>query len=281
MALPLDKLGVSYDGHTEIVDPVRVSAYAAATNRSGPVPAPGECAPPVFAAVTAWSAIRAAVSDVVPPEALPTIVHGEQDMHFLAPLVVGSAVTTRAEPYSVRVARSGTRYTVRASTVQAEGSQPVVEQYVTLFLRGRTGGISAGPDKPDHAFPEPTERPWETTFQVDEDQARRYASASGDDMPIHVNDGFARSVGLPGVVLHGLCTLAMAGDAVLRMVAGGEARRLRRLAARFAGHVVPGDRVQVSLWRGPDGGHGRRRHVFEARAAGRPVLSHGLAETDA
>ena len=280
MALPLDKLGVTYGGHTEIVDPDRVAAYAAATNHSGLAHGPDEWAPPLFASVVAWGAIRAAVIDVVPAEALPGIVHGEQDMYFLRPLVVGSAVTTWAEPHSVRVGRSGTRYTVRASTSQADG-RPVAEQYATLFLRGWTGGASAGPDKPDHAFPKGAERLCDTTVRVDEDQARRYAAASGDDMPIHVDDAFARSVGLPGVVLHGMCTLAMAADAVLRVAAGGQTSRLRRVAARFAGHVLPGDHVQVSLWRGPDAGNGRRRHLFEARTGGRPALSHGLAETDA
>ena len=281
MTLPLDKLGVSYQGHTEIVDSDRVRAYAAATNDSRRGYRAGDAAPPVFAAVTAWSAIRAAITDVVPAEAVRHVVHGEQDMHFLLPLVVGSAVTTSAQPYSVRAGRSGTRYTVRALTVEAELGEPVVEQYVTLFLRGWTGGTSAGPDKPDHAVGEGAEWLCDSSFDVDEDQTRRYADASGDDLPIHVDEAFARSVGLPGVVVHGLCTLAMAGDAIVRTVAGGDLRRMRRLAARFAGHVLPGDRVTVAIRRGIDAGVGRRRHPFEARTGGRLVLSQGLAEVDA
>jgi acyl dehydratase len=70
-----------------------------------------------------------------------------------------------------------------------------------------------------------------------EEQIAAYAEASGDHNPIHVDDEFARSVGLPGVIAHGLLQMGL-----LARVAG-EPRRLRRISCRFAGMVRPGDTV--------------------------------------
>jgi acyl dehydratase len=52
------------------------------------------------------------------------------------------------------------------------------------------------------------------TYAVDRDRLVRYAGASGDFNPIHYNDRFAREVGLPGVIAHGMLTMGLAGSAV-------------------------------------------------------------------
>ena len=281
IALRAEKLGGSYDGGTQSVDPSRASAYAAATNDPYPGYEAGLCAPPVFGAVLAWDAVRSAVADMVPAQALPFMVHGEHDMHFHRPLVPRTSVATTAQAHSVRVGRSGTGYTVLATSVDADTGLPVLDQYVTVFLRGLTAGASAGADKPAHTFAAHSERVGEAAFHVDGDQTFRYAHASGDDLPVHVDDQAARSVGLPAMIVQGLCTLAMAGRAVLGQVSDGDPARLKRLAARFSANVFPGDDVVVAIHR-VDGPRGRRRHPFEAVAAdGRPVLRHGLAEMDA
>jgi acyl dehydratase len=70
-----------------------------------------------------------------------------------------------------------------------------------------------------------------------EEQIAAYAEASGDRNPIHIDAEFARSVGLPGVIAHGMLQMGL-----LARVAG-EPRRLRLLSCRFAGMVRPGDTV--------------------------------------
>ena len=79
----------------------------------------------------------------------------------------------------------------------------------------------------------------EVTFT--REQISAYAEASGDRNPIHLDDDFARSVGLPGVIAHGL--LQMGLMVTVAAEAAGGADRLRRLYCRFAGMVVPGDTV--------------------------------------
>ena len=73
------------------------------------------------------------------------------------------------------------------------------------------------------------------------EQIAEYAEASGDHNPIHLDRDFARSVGLPGIIAHGMLQMGILST-VAAEAAGGP-HRLRRLYCRFAGMVEPGDTV--------------------------------------
>jgi acyl dehydratase len=72
----------------------------------------------------------------------------------------------------------------------------------------------------------------------------RYAGASGDFNPIHVDDEFARSVGLPGRILHGLWSMAQVARAQTDAAGGPE--KLRRLSVQFRGMGLPEQEVVVT-----------------------------------
>jgi len=72
----------------------------------------------------------------------------------------------------------------------------------------------------------------------------RYAGASGDFNPIHIDEEFARAVGLPGRILHGLWTMAQVARAETDAAGGPE--HLRRLSVQFRGMGVPEQEVVVS-----------------------------------
>jgi acyl dehydratase len=72
----------------------------------------------------------------------------------------------------------------------------------------------------------------------------RYAGASGDFNPIHIDEQFAQQVGLPGRILHGLYTMAQVARAVTD--AGGGPESLRRLNVQFRGMGVPEQELTVS-----------------------------------
>ncbi len=82
------------------------------------------------------------------------------------------------------------------------------------------------------------------TKHVTVEQIRQYAEASGDRNPIHLDETFARSAGLPGVIAHGMLTMAFANQMVTDWL--GDRSMLKRLQGRFAGMVVPGDDVTCS-----------------------------------
>jgi len=72
----------------------------------------------------------------------------------------------------------------------------------------------------------------------------RYAGASGDFNPIHIDEEFARQVGLPGRILHGLYTMAQVARAQTEAAGGPE--KLRRLAVQFRGMGLPEHEIAVS-----------------------------------
>ena len=93
----------------------------------------------------------------------------------------------------------------------------------------------------------------------------RYAGASGDFNPIHIDEEFARAVGLPGRILHGLWTMAQVARAQTEAAGGPE--HLKRLSVQFRGMGVPEQEVVVTgtvreL-------HGRARGDRHGRRAGR------------
>ena len=73
----------------------------------------------------------------------------------------------------------------------------------------------------------------------------RYAGASGDFNPIHLDDEFAREVGLPGRILHGLWTMAQVARAATD-AAGGRPELLRSLSVEFRGAGMIGEEIVVS-----------------------------------
>jgi acyl dehydratase len=71
----------------------------------------------------------------------------------------------------------------------------------------------------------------------------RYAGASGDFNPIHIDEEFAKAVGLPGKILHGLYTMAQVARA--QTDAAGGPDRLRRLSVQFRGLGLPEQEIVV------------------------------------
>ena len=74
---------------------------------------------------------------------------------------------------------------------------------------------------------------------------KRYAAASGDPNPIHTDEEFARSVGLPRTILHGLYSMAQVARAHTA-AAGGDPRALKRLAVQFRGMGFPEQEIVVT-----------------------------------
>ena len=109
------------------------------------------------------------------------------------------------------------------------------------------------------------------------DVTARYAAASGDLNPIHLDDEFARSVGLPGRILHGLYTMALLARAQTDAAGGPE--HLRRIAVQFRGIAVPEQEIVISsVVRERDGD----RVVIAATATqqGKAVIRAAIVELD-
>ena len=74
----------------------------------------------------------------------------------------------------------------------------------------------------------------------------RYAGASGDFNPIHIDEEFAKSVGLPSNILHGLYSMGVVAKAAAQGLGAGDPRALKKLTVQFRGLGVPEQEIVVS-----------------------------------
>jgi acyl dehydratase len=103
----------------------------------------------------------------------------------------------------------------------------------------------------------------------------RYAGASGDFNPIHIDEEFARAVGLPGRILHGLWTMAQVARAHTEAAGGPE--HLKRLSVQFRGMGVPEQEVVVKgVVR--EAGEGRVSVDTVAEQGGKQIIRNAEAE---
>jgi acyl dehydratase len=229
----------------------RLAEYAAATNDPIEAHRKGDVAPPVFAIVPVFEALLTPAVDVMPVEAIPRIVHGEQDFHFHRPIRPGDKLVSRGKMIGYQGLEKGTRAAILLEC-RTEDGELVNEQYVTTFVRGMSVGKTVGDLSPGHKFDDTLreQAPVAKVVQhVDHDQTFRYSPAAGDPMPIHLDEEVARDAGLPGIIAHGLCTMAFTSWAVLTELADSDVNRLKRFAVRFSKPVLPGDNLETRIWK--------------------------------
>lgn len=185
--------------------------------------------------------MQLAVDNVLPPAAASHMVHAERDMHFHQPLRAGMRLHSSSQAYSWRSGKNNSvRYTLRILSQDDQG-KPVLEQFVTMFVPNLPDAGDQGPDKPNHDVTEGVRAKalGKDAVNADADQTFRYRDASGDLMPIHVDAEAAKKIGLPGIILHGICTMAMTGNSVLKVAGPDSLEKLKRLAVRWSKPVFP------------------------------------------
>lgn len=266
------------------VTPDETKAYAAATNERDERFTAGKLAPPMFATVPVRPAVRAAFAQAMPeglPPSVPRLA-GEQDMWFHGPIAPGMRLRCRARFMGISPKSSGTTLTYQVE-IRADAGELLNEQYMTTFLPGVRWPEEVGERAPDRPVPgdaRDTAPIARVVQRFDDDQTFRYSAASGDPSRWHLDDEVARAAGLPGIIIHGLCTMAFAGRAIADSVAGGDVMRLRRLAVRFSRPIFPGSEMTTEIWSGGDLA-GRHRYFYEAtRPDGQRVLTNGLADVE-
>lgn len=257
-------------------------AYAKATNDSTPAHLDGSFIPPVYGVVPVWDKVFEVVNNVVPQEHFFSVVHGEQDMIFHTPLVAGLTLRSSATGESISVKDSGTTLVVAAQSFNDDTNELVLEQYFTMFFRGVNGGDNFGTP---HATGLDVARYKQlisgapiasVDSHMDDDQTFRYADASGDRMPIHLDDAFAQAVGLGGIIIHGLCTMANASAAAIGSVCDNDPARLKRIAVRFSRPLRPGDDLRSIFVQGENA----NIYLFQSTrvADGEIILTNAFVE---
>ncbi|MEU6582337.1 MaoC/PaaZ C-terminal domain-containing protein [Nocardia sp. NPDC046763] len=279
MAFAGGAVGVWSDAAVFTVTREHLAAYAAATNDPIPAHRAGDIASPMFAAVPGFELMKTATISVSPPAALAGMVQGAQDFRFHRPIRPGDVLRTRGMLAGYTGFGTGTRALARVEC-RDDAGELVNEQYATFVFPGFDAGDQVGERAPLHRF-DPTlrRRPPEVVVpqRVDADQPARYAPVSGDPLRIHLDEEIARAAGLPGIIAHGMCTLAFTSWAVLTRVGDSDVHRIRRFAGRFWKPVLPGDGLETRIWR-KEGSDALARYAFETARGDDFVITDGLVE---
>lgn len=204
------------------------------------------------------------------------VLHAEQSVVIHAPLPVSGDLRgeTRIDAIWDKGADKGSIVrSVREIHDEAD-ERHIATVAMSTFLRGN-GGCGGSPGRP----PDPRvlpDRPSDETILMPTaaNQAEIYR-LSGDFNPLHIDPAVARTAGFDRPILHGMCTYAVVGRALLASLCDNDAVRLRRLDARLSAPVYPGETISVEIWR-----NSANTAAFRAKVAERDVvvLNNGYTE---
>lgn len=277
MPLNRDCIGKEYPAEPAVVTAAGIEAYARACNETNPRYFAGAeggiVAPPMFAVVVTWLPAVAAITDPALGVDFLRLLHTKQEMEFLALIRPGDRIAATGRIAEIETGSGGESLVLELDAANQHGNAVAKIRFAALIRTRRRGSRNDAEQKP----PEMAISVRET---IDRDQTTRYAEASGDRNPIHVDLAVAKMAGLPGVIVHGLCTMAFACRAVIDTVCGSEPRRLKRLAGEFSRPVFPGDSITTSVWAEKES-DGRGYRFEAANQEGVAVIREGGAEISA
>lgn len=238
--------------------------------------------PPSLTILPVWDPVGTLVTSVIPPALVPSVVHRSHQLVVHEPLRIGDEVLGTARLLGLEPTVLGTVLTAEATTVDRDDRVRNVQRF-TLLVRGATiapDDVLVAPSAATARAVVERSTPLAVgTLPVPADQPVRYAEASGDYMPIHVDEAVARAAGFPGLVLQGLATLAMVTGRVLDEL-GRPAIDLRRVGAEFRRAVVPPCDLAYEVYGATDGTPCDTFGV-SVKVQGKPVLRDMMLEVNA
>ena len=200
----------------------------------------GIVAPPMFAARFARVPVTQVTADPGVGLNYAAVVHYSQRFRWLSPVRPGDVITSEAVITHIDIRENGGVLGIGVSSSNQRG-EPVVHAVWELFDKS-AGAPGAG--KPARGDPPAGPVGWTRQIGTRPFQTFVYAEASGDRNPIHLDDEAARRAGLPGIIVHGLLTMALARRAAVDSVCTGrDPLRLTEMSVRFARPVFPGQSI--------------------------------------
>jgi acyl dehydratase len=194
------------------------------------------------------------------------VVHGDQEVVFHRPFPPeGKVIASSSIPAAYDKGPKGA-VIIQKIELADEAGAPVATLTASVMARG-DGGFGG----PEQGAPEPHQVPHrkpDLTLDIPTrpDQALLYRLC-GDRNPLHADPAFAKIVGFPRPILHGLCTYGISCRAVLQAYADYDPARIKSHYARFSAPIFPGETLTMDLWRDGD------VVSFEGRVAERDVVA--------
>jgi acyl dehydratase len=252
---PAGKPGQAVATLVRTVSVSELAAYRDAVRSMFGSPAPdgtSTTASPVHPFVLAHQAFELAFSKIGaarPDGTEPSRVHLSQEIRADRLLLPDERITVEVDLLGARREAGGLRVAMRAVLVGADGV--TFAELVTGALLG--GAVTPEPFGELPPFPAHRNKNSATvhTGQISVGAVRRYAEASGDGNPIHLDDSVAQAAGFDGVIAHGMSVLAVVCEEIVDRYAGGDAARVRDIGVRFSTPVLPDEPIDITFQ--PDG----------------------------
>ena len=202
------------------------------------------------------------------------VLHGEQGIVWHKPMPPSATVIGQTRVVDIIDKGEGKGALIYSEkTLHDKATGDLLATTVsTTFARGDGGfGGPAGPVKSVHKLPE--REPDKSVDIAMLPQSALIYRLSGDHNPLHASPTVAKAAGFERPILHGLCTLGVAGRAILQEVCDYDPTKMKSLDLRFSSPVFPGETITTDIWQdGPT-------ISFRARIKARDtvVLNNGKA----
>ncbi len=277
-----DEIGTFTIAKTTLLDTRRVMAYAAAINDTNPayfddLGPDGLSVHPGITFSLQWAS-RFTPDKTLNLRAAPFGVHAETDLRIYRPFRWGEAVTTQGQLVARRQIPPGV-YSVDRYRFTSSDGELIAELDYNGIIRGATLVGEAGSVAPSHPLPRQhtaASAVWTTDRFIPVHAGQQYTECAGIYNPIHTEPSAARRGGLPGVILHGSATKAIALTEVINRCFDGNPRRIRRLAGQLRGMVLMNSTIRVECLGVQDEQDERQVFYRVLNEAGEPAVAGGV-----
>ena len=198
---------------------------------------------------------------------LAALLHGDQhiELHQELPVEGSALAQSRVDAIYDKVKAA---LVVLETNVRSHDGQPMWTSRTGLFVSGEGGW--GGDRGPSSTWQQPDREPDHVTgYDTRSDQTLLYR-LNGDRNPLHSDPSFSAMAGFDTPILHGLCTFGVTGRALLHTLCDSDPARFGSMGGRFKAPVLPGQRLDVSMWVDGD------TTLFHTRVDDRVVFDAGV-----
>jgi len=205
------------------------------------------------------------------------LVHADQQIKFYKPIVPGDKITCRAKISDIEDKGSGEVIKFNMLSTNKDHDK-VVESEWGLFIKGIGSGKRPERRRPKAQLPiDSNNILLRKTINIPKDITRTYSKASNDMNPIHLDEETAKRAGLPGIVVHGMSTMAMTAQGIIMNHLDSEPSNLLSMGVRFSAPVFPGDELEIEV--GTTTEENKLAFQVIRKSDGIRVIRDGLLET--
>lgn len=247
-------IGKKLTATTQQIDSRKTTNYAAALGDMNPVymddtRQKGTIAHPVFPVAVTWPLIQALpekLSDDVPFDVISRMVHYSEHLEIHRPVKPIDKLTVEGKIAAVLSHRAGTVVVTRIDAVDNKG-----ETVFTEYIGGMFRGVECEEEKGRESLPQnyvtgDVSKPlWSSKIHVNQSLPYVYDGCSDIVFPIHTSPAFATMVGLPGIILQGTCTLALAVTEIVNRELDGDSCAIKSIGCNFGAMVLPETDIQI------------------------------------